>query len=137
MDHLLECFYRVSVKALVLDDGGRFMLVKEDNGLWELPGGGLDHGETPHEALKREIKEEMGLETLYIADQPCYFFTSLNPKGVFVANVLYETRLAGLNFIPSTECTEIRFFSATEALDENHLYPNVEKFARIYSYGPG
>lgn len=133
MEQVPECFYRVSVKALVLDDRQRFLLIKEDNGFWELPGGGLDFGERPQEGLKREIKEEMGIEPLYIANRPCYFFTSLNPKGIFVANVLYETRLAHLNFKPSPECVEIRFFTSEEAFKENHLYPNVEAFVRLFS----
>lgn len=33
-----NCFYRISVKALILNDEGKFLLTKEDNGLWELPG---------------------------------------------------------------------------------------------------
>jgi 8-oxo-dGTP diphosphatase len=45
MLNIPECFYRVSVKALILDDKKRFLLIREGNGFWSLPGGGLDFGE--------------------------------------------------------------------------------------------
>ena len=38
-----ECFYRISVKALVLNEArDRFLITQEEDGRWELPGGGLD-----------------------------------------------------------------------------------------------
>lgn len=72
-----NCFYRVSIKALVLDEEGRFLLCREDVGKWELPGGGLDHGESPRDGIIREIKEEMGLEVTSVAEHPSYFLTWL------------------------------------------------------------
>lgn len=50
----------VSVKG-VLVHRGRVLVLRNDRGEWELPGGRLDDGETPEEALRREILEETGL----------------------------------------------------------------------------
>jgi len=55
-------FYRVSVKALIRNDDGEVLVVKEHQDKWELPGGGLDHGESIHDGLKRELLEELGIE---------------------------------------------------------------------------
>lgn len=127
------CFYRISVKALVLNENrDKFLIVKEDNGKWELPGGGLDWDVSPQEDLKREIREEMGLETTWIAEHPCYFLTDLSglpdkPR----ANVLYETTLASLDFTPSDECTEVRFVNKEEAQKLN-LFENVKIFSELF-----
>ena len=59
-DHL-DCLYRVSIKALIYNDAGQILVVKEDGRpLWDLPGGGMDYGETFESALKRELYEEVG-----------------------------------------------------------------------------
>lgn len=51
--------YRGAVKALIRDSKGHVLVVKEhDDTFWSLPGGGIDHGETTHEALVRELNEE-------------------------------------------------------------------------------
>ena len=41
-------------------------LTKENNNLWELPGGWVDYGENIQECLTREIFEEMWLKVIYI-----------------------------------------------------------------------
>lgn len=61
MKRIPNNFYRVSIKALILNKARtKFAAVLEDNGYWELPGGGLDWGESPETCLRREILEEMG-----------------------------------------------------------------------------
>jgi 8-oxo-dGTP diphosphatase len=57
---------RVAAYALILRDG-QILLTRlasriSANEKWHLPGGGIDHGEDPRDALIREIREETGLD---------------------------------------------------------------------------
>jgi 8-oxo-dGTP diphosphatase len=53
------------VGAIITDDGGRLLLIKRGHdpgaGLWSLPGGRVEPGETDEQAVVREIREETGL----------------------------------------------------------------------------
>jgi ADP-ribose pyrophosphatase YjhB (NUDIX family) len=52
---------KLDVRALVRDEGGSVLLVREkEDGLWTLPGGWIDVGESPGEAAEREVEEESG-----------------------------------------------------------------------------
>jgi len=49
--------------AIFHDAAGKVLLVKPSYlDTWEVPGGGLEHGEDPFQAAVREVKEEIGLE---------------------------------------------------------------------------
>ena len=51
-----------STTAVVTDAEGRILLVhRVDNGLWALPGGGMELGESIEDCAVREVKEETGL----------------------------------------------------------------------------
>ncbi|WP_215225766.1 NUDIX hydrolase [Echinicola shivajiensis] len=123
--HNWDCTYRVSIKALILNESGGFLIMKEDNGLWDLPGGGLDRGESPIDCIHREINEEMGLKPIKIEPRPILLFSSNNPKGEPIVNVLYETQLPHLDFTPTAECREIKFIFKKTDLQGISTYQNV------------
>lgn len=124
------CFYRVSVKGIVIDEQGRILLACESNGTWDMLGGGLDHGEDPIACLKREIQEETGLTVTKIWPEPKHFITAHKvSNNIYVANVVYQIELENLDFTPSNECEELRFFSAEE-LRNLQLPPNMQQLTR-------
>ncbi len=116
------CTYRISVKAIIKDDSGRTLLGREKDGAWELPGGGLEHGENPNEALAREVAEETGLTVEWMSDQPVAFWTINKEVGSptlkWFAFAAYEVKVSG-EFNPdhetNDEIEEIRYVSREEA----------------------
>lgn len=57
--------FAVTAGAIVTDSRGRVLLLKHrfrPGSGWGLPGGFIEHGEQPWEALRRELREEIGLE---------------------------------------------------------------------------
>ncbi|MEX2210526.1 MAG: NUDIX domain-containing protein [Gaiellaceae bacterium] len=58
----------VAAKAIVRRPDGRVLVIRRpddartDAGLWDLPGGKMDHGETLEQVVVREVREETGLE---------------------------------------------------------------------------
>ena len=57
--------FTVTVGAVIFDDQGRILLLEHvfrpDSG-WGIPGGFISKGEQPEAALRRELREEIGIE---------------------------------------------------------------------------
>jgi ADP-ribose pyrophosphatase YjhB (NUDIX family) len=60
--------HSVSVAGVVVDDHGRALLIqRRDNHRWEPPGGVLELGESIDDGLRREVREETGLDVEPVA----------------------------------------------------------------------
>jgi 8-oxo-dGTP diphosphatase len=111
-----DSLIRVSLKAVILDERGRILVVKErGRDWWDIPGGGLDHGETIKEALARELFEEIALkgdfeyETL-LAEDPHY----LEGLNLYQMRVTFIVKPASMIFKAGSDGDEVQFIDAAE-----------------------
>jgi 8-oxo-dGTP pyrophosphatase MutT (NUDIX family) len=104
--------FRVSIKGVLLVDR-KAVLVRNDRRGWELPGGGLEIGETPEQTLEREFEEELAVkvEARRLLDN--YLFEVLPGRHVFI--VTYGCRLReGFAPVLSDEHSEFGLFAPGE-----------------------
>ena len=91
----------VSIKGVLIHDG-RVLLLLNERGEWDLPGGRPDPGEEHRAALVREVREETGLAVEVAAPLDEHLFEVL--PGRFVRIVAYSCHLTGgSDVVPSEE----------------------------------
>jgi len=83
-------YYRVSAKAIIRNKNGEVLLVKEQGSGWSLPGGGIDHGETVVEALRRELYEELLITAPFEIKPVGVDFIFMNMRKAWLMWVVYE-----------------------------------------------
>jgi ADP-ribose pyrophosphatase YjhB (NUDIX family) len=120
-----ECGYRnyasskPTSSALCVDDDGRVMLsrraVAPFEGHWDLPGGFLEEGEHPRDGVRRELREEAGIE-IDPLELLGVWMDRYGGGGAAVAtlNFYWTARIVDGDPQPADDVAELRWF----ALDE-------------------
>ena len=111
---LPPAFYRVSVKAIILDDENRLLIGLLRGGQWEMPGGGLEADESIESCLRRELKEELGVELDSFGDIS-FIYRGQNVRGHWALRLAVPVKLKNTDF-KFGELSEAKFVTKEELL---------------------
>ncbi|MCY1362512.1 RNA pyrophosphohydrolase [compost metagenome] len=115
-----DAFYRVSLKAIIRNDAGDVLVVKENGSKWTLPGGGMDHGETAHDALKRELYEEALITSDFnerLVDTTSLY---LEKREAWLLWLVYEVQLDTLEYGIGADADEVAFVDPEQFKDSTY-----------------
>lgn len=104
--------HKVSAAALVTNDKGEVLLVNSPWRGWEYPGGLLEPGETFQEALRREVREEAGVEIEITG-----FVGICKNVEKDIVNIDFTARYVSGELTPSDESTEVIWASPERAME--------------------
>lgn len=127
----IDYLYRISLKALIRNEKGEILVVKEiGRDWWDLPGGGMDHGENIESALARELKEEVNLEGAFTYriisfDEPAY----LKEHDFWQVRIIFEVIPEHMEFSPGEDGDEITFIDPAKLEDSDSVLER-----RMYNY---
>lgn len=133
----------VIVKSLVIDEEGRILFVKrnmeqlkEAHNKWEFPGGKIDFGESPEEAVIRETREESG----YDVEIECLLPKIISSKWESEEResqmilICYICKLIGGNAnLKDHGVSEIKWFNLNESPKKSECLPGTIEFLEVYS----
>lgn len=126
-----DYLFRISLKGLIKNNKGEVLVVKEaGKSDWDLPGGGLDHGEGIKASLAREMKEEVNLAGDFTYD----IIRIDEPRQMVTQDIMYIRAIFAINPVDMS-------FSVGEDGDEiafvnPDIFKNSEKETErlIYQY---
>jgi ADP-ribose pyrophosphatase YjhB (NUDIX family) len=129
------------VSAIIRDETERVLFIRRaDDGRWGLPAGAVDPGESPGEAIVREVREETGLvvraaRVAGVFGGAGYRHRYPNGDEVEWVVAVFECEVVGGALVPQDgEALELRYFDPDEAPTMQLPYPRT-LFARRSSDG--
>lgn len=129
-----DYLFRVSIKGLIRRDDGHVLVVKEAGRTWwDLPGGGMDHGETIKNAIARELREEVSLKgdfsyKVIAVEEP----KILDRVNVWQMRLIFAVVPVDLSFKPGEDGDDLTFIDP-EILrnSENSVEQRIYKYSQL------
>lgn len=114
--------FSIAAFAIIFNESDQVLLChRRDKDMWNLPGGGVEKGELPDEAVIREVKEETGLD-VEIEKLSGIYGKQYKDELVFT----FICRVVGGELTATSESSDIQFFPVDE-LPGNTLIKHVER----------
>ncbi|MEI8270208.1 MAG: NUDIX domain-containing protein [bacterium] len=114
--------FTFGVFAIITNEQNQILLcLRNDSDLWNLPGGGLESGETPWQGVTREVKEETGFD-VEVEKLLCVY--SKPDKDALGFD--FKCKIIGEEITLSDESKEIKYFSKNE-IPKNTLEKQIER----------
>ena len=107
--------FRIGVYALIFEHGRILLAHRRDIDWWNLPGGGMEIGETVEEAVCREVREETGLEV--VVEKLVGVYSKPQKQEIVLS---FRCRKIGGVLRETEESSECRYF-APQSLPPNTL----------------
>jgi 8-oxo-dGTP diphosphatase len=135
---------RIRVSAILRWQGRVLLCRQEKPGkqYWLLPGGGVDAGETLMEALRRELREELGIEASAQFEGPVAIVDSISPRELHaqkhVVHIIFATDLShrSLEDVETRDAAVkgARLFSVEE-MEDVVVHPPIKRFLARWQPG--
>ena len=120
--------YSIGSFAIILDENSKVLLcLRTDKNVWNLPGGGLEVGESPWAAVVREVKEETGLDVKIKK----LLGVSSKPEKSDIAFLFLCQPVSG-ELTLNNEAKDLRYFSLDE-IPENTLSKQVARIKHFFT----
>ena len=128
---------KVDIRALILNEAREVLLVKESlDGKWSLPGGWGEVGFSPSEVIRKEIKEETGLDAtvarlLAVYDKKCHPHP---PQPLYVYKLVFLCEAVAGSLSPGFDILDVRYFALEqlpELSEERILKAQIEQIHQL------
>lgn len=119
-----------AASTVVFDDDGWILLHhRSDNGMWSLPGGAMEVGETISQCAIREVKEETGLDVEVIRlvgvySDPNHVIEYSNGEVRQEFSICFQAKVVSGHLQLSTESRALEWISPAD-LDNLNLQPSI------------